>query len=382
MSLEELENIKTSSRKDEEVKYKARCILHLLDEHDGEYEVIVFNNAIESFACEKLIEITPDVKIMATCAFCKNLFPTEEDVIFITNDISCKMIAKKIFNLTVKGVESDNEIYRGYREVCLNEEDMAHFYENLNGNIFGLYTNEYLILKDNTGKSVDRLKWDGEMYQTVRCKSYKSNMLGTLKPLDDIQAFAMDSINTNDITVLYGKAGSGKTTLPLNYIMQEIEKERYRKCYVVYSYEPLKGAKTLGYEKGDHITKLLYSASIGNILASKFGDMKQVEYMVERDMLEIIPTANIRGWECPEDCILLSTESQNLDVYTLKTLIQRCKTGCKQIYEGDIIEQKDTNIQNIGMNRLIDVFKGHKSFGCVKLKNNYRSELSELADLM
>ena len=99
-------------------------------------------------------------------------------------------------------------------------------------------------------------------------------------------------------------------------------------------------------------------------------------------MLEIIPTANIRGWECPENSILLSTESQNLDVYTLKTIIQRCKSGCKQIYEGDVIEQKDTNVQNIGMNRLIEVFKGHKSFGCVKLKNNYRSELSELADLM
>ena len=34
------------------------------------------------------------------------------------------------------------------------------------------------------------------------------------------------------------------------------------------------------------------------------------------------------------------------------------------------------------MNRLIDVFKGNESFGCVKLKNNYRSKLSELADLM
>ena len=259
---------------------------------------------------------------------------------------------------------------------------MAHFYQNLSENVLGLLTNEYLLLKDCDGNIVDKLKWDGEAYQTIRSKPYKSNMFGTLKPLDDIQSFAMDSINTNDITVLYGKAGSGKTTLPLNYIMQEIEKGRYKKCYIVYSYEPLKGAKTLGFEKGDHITKLIYSASIGNILASKFGDIQQVEYMIDRDMLDIIPTANIRGWECPSDSILLCTESQNLDVYTLKTIIQRCKSGCKQIYEGDIIEQKDTNIQNVGINRLIDVFKGYKSFGCVKLKNNYRSELSELADKM
>ena len=325
---------------------------------------------------DKGLENTPDNQICACAASLDN-------VIFVTNDIACKMIAKNIFGLNVESVsEESNEIYKGYVEISLNDEDMAHFYENLNKNSLGLLTNQYLILKNSNDEIVDKLKWDGEMYQTIRCKPYKSNMFGTLKPLDDIQAFAMDSINTNDITVLYGKAGSGKTTLPLNYIIQEIEKGRYKKCYIVYSYEPLKGAKTLGFEKGDHLTKLIYSASIGNILASKFGDIHQVEYMIERDMLDIIPTANIRGWECPSDSILLCTESQNLDVYTLKTIIQRCKSGCKQIYEGDVIEQKDTTIQNVGINRLIDVFKGHKSFGCVKLKNNYRSELSELADLM
>ena len=379
VTLQELEHIKVSRNKDDQVKYEARKALHLLDDNSDKYDVVVYDNAIENYILGKNMEITPDTKIVGSCAFIKAM----KDVVFVTDDIACKMIASKIFNLTVKGVNDEPvDIYKGYREINLDEQEMAHFYQNLSENVLGLLTNEYLLLKDCDGNIVDKLKWDGEAYQTIRSKPYKSNMFGTLKPLDDIQSFAMDSINTNDITVLYGKAGSGKTTLPLNYIMQEIEKGRYKKCYIVYSYEPLKGAKTLGFEKGDHITKLIYSASIGNILASKFGDIQQVEYMIDRDMLDIIPTANIRGWECPSDSILLCTESQNLDVYTLKTIIQRCKSGCKQIYEGDIIEQKDTNIQNVGINRLIDVFKGYKSFGCVKLKNNYRSELSELADKM
>ena len=379
VTLQELEHIKVSRNKDDQVKYEARKALHLLDDNSDKYDVVVYDNAIENYILGKNMEITPDTKIVGSCAFIKAM----KDVVFVTDDIACKMIARKIFNLTVKGVNDEQvDIYKGYREISLDEQEMAHFYQNLSENVLGLLTNEYLLLKDCDGNIVDKLKWDGEEYQTIRSKPYKSNMFGTLKPLDDIQSFAMDSINTNDITVLYGKAGSGKTTLPLNYIMQEIEKGRYKKCYIVYSYEPLKGAKTLGFEKGDHITKLIYSASIGNILASKFGDIQQVEYMIDRDMLDIIPTANIRGWECPSDSILLCTESQNLDVYTLKTIIQRCKSGCKQIYEGDVIEQKDTNIQNVGINRLIDVFKGYKSFGCVKLKNNYRSELSELADKM
>lgn len=374
--MEELENIKTSSRKDEEAKYKARKLLHILDENSDKYKVVITTKNIISIIDDFGLENTPDNQICA-CAY------SIPDILFITNDISCKTIAKWIFGLDISSISTIQEdLYKGYRDITLSENDMAYFYEHLNENVFNLLTNEYVIIRNADNEVVDKLKWDGEMYQTIRNKPFKSNMFGTLKPLDDIQSFAMDSINTNDITVLYGKAGSGKTTLPLNYIMQEIEKGRYKKCYMVYSYEPLKGAKTLGYEKGDHVTKLIYSASIGNILASKFGDLQQVEYMLDRGMLDIIPTANIRGVEFESDSICMVTESQNLDVYTLKTIIQRCKSGCKQIYEGDIIEQKDTNIQNVGINRLIDVFKGHKSFGCVKLKNNYRSELSELADLM
>ena len=380
ISLHELENIKTSKSKTEDVRYKARKLSHLLDEHYNDYDVIVYSNQIADYITNKLgLDATvPDNQIVGTARFVNE----SEDIIFVTNDICLKNIARAI-ELDVCSVENNSlDEYKGFIEKSLSEEDMAYFYEHLQENIFDLYTNEYLILKNDKGEVVDTLKWDGEMYEAVRCKPFKSNMFGTLKPLDEIQSCAMDSINCNNITVLYGKAGSGKTTLPLNYIMQGLEKAKFKKLYIIYSFEPLKGAKTLGFEKGDHVTKLLYSASIGNILASKFGDISQVEYMIDRQMIDIIPTANIRGVEFEEDSIVLCTESQNLDVYTLKTIIQRCKEGCKQIYEGDIIEQKDTDIQQVGINRLIEVFKGNKSFGCVKLKNNYRSPLCELADLM
>ena len=46
-TLEEIENIKESSRKDNEVKYKARQVAHLLDEHFGEYEVVTNNDDVK-----------------------------------------------------------------------------------------------------------------------------------------------------------------------------------------------------------------------------------------------------------------------------------------------------------------------------------------------
>lgn len=379
VTLQELESIKTSRNKSDEIKHQARTIVRLLDENSDKYNVVVYDDDIAQIIHMHKMQEYPDTQIIASAKYLSE----KRNVTFVSGDIACKIIASKIFNLEVESIgENKLDEYKGFIEKSLSEDEMAYFYEHINENVYDLLVNEYLIIKNDKDEAVDTLKWNGESYETIRCKPYKSNMFGTLKPLDEIQACAMDSINCNDITVLYGKAGSGKTTLPLSYIMQGLEKGKIKKLYVIYSFEPLKGAKTLGFEKGDHITKLLYSASIGNILASKFGDLAQVECMIDRQQLDIIPTANIRGVEFESDSCVLVTEAQNLDVYTLKTILQRCKEGCKQIYEGDIIEQKDTNIQNIGINRLIDVFKGHKSFGCVKLKNNYRSKLSELADLM
>ena len=63
------------------------------------------------------MEITPDTKIVGCCSFAKKLYSNDE-IIFVTNDIACKMIASKIFNLSVESVcENNRDIYKGYREV-------------------------------------------------------------------------------------------------------------------------------------------------------------------------------------------------------------------------------------------------------------------------
>lgn len=381
VTLQELEDIKTNRNKTEEIKYAARAAVRFLENNTEKYRIIMYDLTSQCDFAEYGLEDAPDNRILRCAEYAQNVLGYQ--VIFVSNDILARFIAINYFHLDTAGVGSDeDEMYKGYIALTLTDEEIAYMYEHLTENQFSLAVNQYVLVSNVDNQLIDVLKWTGTGLETVRQKSIKSNMFGTLKPLDAIQRCAIDSIFNNDITVLYGRAGSGKTTLPLNYIMQMLEKGTYKKCYIIYSYEPLKGARTLGYEKGDHVTKLLYSASLGNILSSKFGDIQMVERMIDLGQIEIIPTANIRGIEISDDSICLVTESQNLDVYTLKTIIQRCKDGCKQIYEGDIIEQKDTNVNQLGIRRLIEVFKGHPKFGCVKLKNNYRGELTELADKM
>lgn len=275
--------------------------------------------------------------------------------------------------------------YKGYYEYVCTPDEMAAVYEHLdnaevNGHEF--VTNEYLILKSSDEKSEAVLKWDGDSFTEVKPRKVKSSVWGDCAPLDEVQQCAFDSIQSNDITVLYGKAGCGKTHIPLSHILSWLDKEQRSKLYIIYPYEPMRNAKTLGFEKGDHTDKVLMSGSIGNILATKLGSITAVERMIADNQLEIVPTANIRGMECSAGSVVLVTEAQNLDAYTLKTIVQRCKEGCKQIYEGDILEQADVVLANSGMVRLIEVFKGNPQFGCVKLHKGYRSPLCELADLM
>ena len=378
VTLEELENIKTSKTKTEETRYKARKIVHILDENRDKYDVVIYDSNIEQILNNVGIENNNDNKICACASYIRD---KHDNVIFVTNDICCRVIAEDILKLTTEGAKSsDNDmLFKGYREVVMSDEEMAYFFEHMHENTYALKINEYLIIinipKDNI------YKWTGEQYVLVTPTSFKSMNFGNIKPLDPIQICACDSIANNDITMLYGRAGSGKTLLPMAYANMMMDKGKYNNITFVYSYDTLKGAKDLGYEKGDHVTKLLNYGAIGGILSSKYGDMYEVEKKIDSGDINIIPTAYIRGISLKKSIVIV-TEAQNLDVYTLKTIIQRCEDDCKLIIEGDMIEQKDNNVLQVGMKRFSEVFSNNEFTGIVKLKSNYRSKMSELADSM
>lgn len=380
-SLEEIENIKVNKSKSDEIQFKARKLSRLLNKYSDKYEVVIVKQEHYDILNNFRLPISPD-GLICSCAFQYN--KDVENIKFITNDNNCKLIASKIFELDVVYDEEINKNvidYTGYKEICMSNDEMNLFYSNQNKNTYNCATNEYLLVKNEDKETQDRRKWNGSNYIPLKFKSFKSKILGEVKPLDEFQMFAFDSIANNEITMLYGKAGSGKTLIPLAYIMQMLETQKIDKCYIIHHYETLKGAKTLGFEKGDHIEKLLNSGSLGNILSSKFADYKYITSLLG-DKIEILPTANIRGVEFGSDSAVFVTECQNINAYTLKTIIQRCKSGCKQIYEGDLLEQSDVTMNVSGMKRMLEVFKGDASFGCIKLKNNYRNRISELADKM
>ena len=96
ITLNELENIKTSNNKDADIKYTARHLLHLLAEHPEVYKVHIFNMNMLNPITERGLAITNDTKILATAIdYDRTCHPDE--TILVTNNLALYHIANLFF---------------------------------------------------------------------------------------------------------------------------------------------------------------------------------------------------------------------------------------------------------------------------------------------
>lgn len=387
ITLEELEHIKTSINKDPDVKFAARKLIKELDEHYGEYSVVFWNNELMLELTDKSLPITNDSKIII-CAlnWFNNLQPGDQ-MTFITNDICCKQIAHLVLQCDIESIAEDAYNYDGYKEIVMDDDEMAEFYSNPTKNIYELYINEYIIVKDKEGNIVDKLCWTGEGYRHLTYNSFKSDYFGTVKPMkDDVyQALAADSLENNRITLIKGPAGTGKTYLSLGFLLHKLERNKIDKIVVFCNTVATKNSAKLGFYPGTRDEKLLDS-QIGNLLSSKLGGRIAVEQMIQKEELILLPLSDIRGYDTSGmSAGIYISEAQNLDIELMKLTLQRIGEDSICIIDGDCNAQVDDIHfagSNNGMKRASEVFRGHDIYGEITLKNIHRSRIARLAESM
>lgn len=378
ITLKELEEIKTSFNKDANIKYAARQLLHLLDEHDGEYEISIYKESMLQRIIENDLPITNDMKILASAL---------DYDIFVTNDLALKKIAQIFFDsnkIESIGEDFDNN-YTGYLEVVMDDSQMEDFYSNLNKNTLKALINQYIIIKDINGTIVDKRVWTGETYRNISFENFNSNELGSIRPMpgDAQQQFVADSLCHNKITVVRGPAGSGKSQLSLGCLFWLLERRKIEKIIIFCNTVAAKGAARLGFLPGTREEKLLDS-QIGNFLISKLGDRIEVERLIDDNKLLLLPMADIRGYDTTNmNAGIYITEAQNLDRDLIKLALQRIGEDCICIIDGDEKTQVDDVAfagANNGMRRMSKIFRGHDVYGEIELKKIYRSKIAEIAE--
>lgn len=380
ITLQELERIKTSYSKDEETKYKARKALHLLVEHEGNYQVIIYDNDWDNGILNRGIQLNDDARIIYTA------YKTHPEAMFITDDLSCKMIASKIFRLNVEFKKDNVDNYTGYKEVILSNEELANFYSVIlpnDKNIYNLMVNEYLLLKIGN-QCVDIYKWNNK-YIKVNHRNIESKMFGKIVPKDEFQKMVIDSLYNNQLTVIRGRAGSGKSLLGLSYLFYLLERGQIDKIVMLVNPVATKDSCKFGFLPGTFLEKVLGS-QIGHFLSSKIGGIEYVYQLIEQRRLEFIALADARGYDTSGmNCALYMTESQNTSIEQMKLVLSRIGEDTICVIEGDNLMQTDIHScegNNNGLKRICEVYKGEEYFGAVTLEKCYRSRIAEKIDEM
>lgn len=393
ITLEELENIKTSNAKDPDIKYAARKLLHILDEHHGTYDVHIFKESMLTPIKEKDLSITNDTRILATAYDYKDI--QTDSVAFVTNDLALKNIASLFFSdecIISVNEEVDDE-YCGYKEITFeNNAALEFFYTNYKRGLGQflpkdeqLMINEYLIMKNKNNEIIDKLVWTGEGFRNISFTAFESKHFGKIKPLDVHQQLAADSFIHNKITLIKGPAGSGKTLLALGYLFNQLERQKIDKIIIFCNTIAAKNSAKLGFLPGTRDEKLLDS-QIGNLLSSKLGSRIEVERLIDDEKLVLLPMSDIRGYDTTGmRAGVYISEAQNLDIPLMKLALQRIGDDSICIIDGDAKTQVDDVSfagANNGMRRMSKVFRGHNVYGEIELKQIHRSEIGRIAEDM
>lgn len=381
-TLEEIENIKSSGKKDGEIKYKARLISHLLDKYYGKYTVVRTDSTIKSLLSDFDLEETPDNIILATAYICNQSQP----VLVCTDDLNCRFISRDIFQLQTKGTDDINIVknideYSGYKDVTLSDEEMSDFYLHMDNNTFGCVLNEYLLIRKSDGEIVDYRRWNGEEYTALSWKQINSHFLGKIKPRNPQQVLAFDMLQNKDetIKVISGKFGTGKDMIMIANALKLIEDGKYERLLYVRNAVGVKDAQEIGYLPGDKNSKLRPYAMV---LADHLGGETGLDMQIMSGNIEIEHLGYIRGRDI-KNTIIYCSEAENLTKEHVQLLIGRVGEGSTLWMNGDF-RQTDSHIFRINNGLLSTVQKlaGHEKFGYVRLEKTERSETAAMADLL
>ena len=412
MTLHELEEIKTSGKKSEEIRYKARTVTRLLAEHhdDGSYTVVAVPMSSLFYILDgKPISDNNDATIMATARWWLdttirnledaveadqreaifNLQPQVDSFKFVTSDLSCLNLAAHVLHLPVEFTMPDaantRQDYKGWTEVSLDEggsEAMAMAYSKdaEQKNLFDTPTNGYILIPnaDADGNSVG-LRWNGVQWNPLRYKNLNTTYSGKIKPLNNQQKLAFDMLQDQDITIklLLGVYGSGKDFLMVNHAVDLIEKGKYEKIVWVRNNIEVKDTKELGFLPGSMLEKIYPFAAI---LADCLGGEVALERAITDGWVEIQPLGFIRGRSFQRSIIYCS-EAENLTKEHIQLLIGRVGEGSSLWINGDLRQIDDVAFErNNGIQKLIEKVTGDEHLASVYLPITERSETARIAD--
>lgn len=188
--------------------------------------------------------------------------------------------------------------------------------------------------------------------------------------LNDEQKEVKRLIRENQIVVITGRAGCGKSLVSAQCALDFLFKKECDKIFVTRA--AVEVGHSLGFLPGSLNDKFdpYLEAFKENLI--KCYDKVKIEQVINDEKVVALPVQFIRGKTV--DDILVVEEAQNLTKAEMLAILTRLGKSGKIIINGDN-EQKDIKEPYNGLSYIIELSKKIKEIKWVKLKHNHRSDL-------
>jgi phosphate starvation-inducible PhoH-like protein len=198
----------------------------------------------------------------------------------------------------------------------------------------------------------------------------RKNEIKYIIQLNDEQKEAKRLIRENQIVVITGRAGCGKSLVSAQCSLDFLFKKECDQVLVTRA--TIEVGNSLGFLPGSLEDKFnpYLEAFMENL--NKCYDKVKIQQLVEDGKVQAFPIQFIRGKTI--DDVLVVEEAQNLSKAQMLAILTRLgKTG-KIIINGDN-EQKDIKDDYNGLSYLIELSKKIDGIKWIKLKENHRSDI-------
>ncbi len=214
--------------------------------------------------------------------------------------------------------------------------------------------------------------------EVYRQKRIVKNPIKFKIQLNEEQKQAKEKILNHTLTLLAGKAGSGKTLLACQIALDGLLRRHYDKIIIT---RPTVSKEEIGFLPGDLREKM--DPWIQPIYQNMYAlyDKEKIEKLIEDGKIEIVPLAFMRGRTFLDSCIIVD-EAQNVTHEQMEMIATRIGLRSKMIICGDDYQVDLKSKRESGFKFLYSAtFKVKNMVGITLLKNHRDPIVDELIEI-
>lgn len=176
----------------------------------------------------------------------------------------------------------------------------------------------------------------------------------TIIPRTPNQLKYIQAIETNDIVIGVGPAGTGKTFLAVAMAIKFLRENRVEK--IILTRPAVEAGESLGFLPGDYEEKISpYLTPLYDALYSMMTP-DAIKRLTDRRVIEIAPLAYMRG-RTLEDAFVILDEAQNTKSVQMKMFLTRLGPRSKVVITGDVTQIDLPVNENSGLVEIQHVLK-------------------------